>query len=62
MKKSDLQVERRVLKLRRETVRLLDLKVGDFKIVGAGINIKSNPGTGTGTTTITGTGTGFCGC
>ena len=41
-KKSDLTAERRVLKLNRETVRLLDLKVDDLKTVAGGWIIKSN--------------------
>jgi hypothetical protein len=47
MKKSDLQVERRVLKLNRETVRLLDLKVAHLKTVAGGIVIISQPTVGT---------------
>jgi hypothetical protein len=50
--KRELPAERRVLKLKRETVRLLDLKAADLKTVVGGVVQISKPscfiGTGCG--------------
>jgi hypothetical protein len=47
-KKSELPAERRVLKLKRETVRLLDLKAADLKTVAGGIIFMTRPTVGCG--------------
>jgi hypothetical protein len=48
MKKKDVPAERRVLKLNRETVRLLSIEVPDLKNVAGGFIIRSRTEAGGG--------------